>query len=161
MTKIKVLFLCTHNSSRSQMAEGLLRHLYGERFEVFSAGASPTHVNPRAIQAMAEIGIDISTQHSKSIDAFRQTDIDVVVSLCRSSPTVTCPVCALPPLGDRPTIITETVPSAKHYVDHGFRDPSEIEGSDEEKMAAFRLTRDDIKQWIPTYFADLAIDDID
>ena len=87
---MKVLFLCEHNSARSQMAEGLLRHLYGEKYEVFSAGSNPTQVNPFAIKVMAEIGIDISKQYSKSIEEFRNKEIDLVVSVCRSSPKLMC-----------------------------------------------------------------------
>ena len=144
MSKVKVLFLCTHNSARSQMAEGLVRHYYGEKYEVFSAGATPTRVNPFAIKVMAEIGIDISTQRSKSIDEFRGKDIDLVVSVCTSSARVTCPFCSSPLLGGRPEIIDETLPGAKRYLHHPFIDPSEVGGSDKEKLAAFRLTRDDI-----------------
>jgi len=155
MNKIKVLFLCTHNSARSQMAEGLLRHFYGEKYEVFSAGSSPTQVHPFAIKVMAEIGIDISEQASKSIEEFRNKDIDVVVSVCRSSAKVVCPFCSSPIIRDRPEIINMTLPGAKHYLHHGFSDPSEVVGSDEEKIVAFRRTRDDIKKWILDYFADL------
>ena len=116
MNKVKVLFLCTHNSARSQMAEGLLRQFYGEKYEVFSAGASPTRVNPLAIQVMGEIGIDISGQRSKSIEEFRGKDIDLVVSVCESSVRVICPFCSSPIVGDRPQIIGETLPGAKRYL---------------------------------------------
>jgi arsenate reductase len=71
MSKVKVLCLCTHNSARSQIAKGLLKQFYGEKYAVFSAGSTPTQVNPFAIKVMAEIGIDISKQHSKSIEEFR------------------------------------------------------------------------------------------
>lgn len=155
MGKITVLFLCTHNSARSQMAEGLLRHVYGEKYEVFSAGSTPTQVNPLAIRVMAEIGIDISGQRSKSIEEYRGKDINVVVSVCRSSPRLTCAFCSSPLVGGRPMIINETLPGAKRYIDHGFADPSEVEGSDEERLAAFRHTRDDIKKWIVDSFADI------
>jgi arsenate reductase len=150
-----VLFLCTHNSARSQIAEGLLRHMYGETYEVFSAGASPTRVNPFAIQAMAELGIDISKQYAKSIDTFRNTPLDYVVYVCHSNPNLACAVCALPSIGSRPERIEATVPAAKHYVHQGFSDPSEVTGRDEDKLAAFRQTRDDIHTWIRSYFADL------
>ena len=159
MDKVKVLFLCTHNSARSQMAEGLLRHYYGEKYEVFSAGATPTRVNPFAIKVMAEIGIDISTQRSKSIDEFQGKNIDLVVSVCTSSARVTCPFCSSPLLGGRPEIIDETLPGAKRYLHHPFIDPSEVEGSDEEKLTAFQQTRDDIKKWILDYFTDFKIED--
>ena len=155
MNKIKVLFLCTHNSARSQMAEGLLRHYYGEKYEVFSAGATPTQVNPFAIQVMAEIGIDISQHRSKSIEEFRGRDMDLVVSVCASSAKIACPFCSPPLLGGRPEIIDETLPGAKQYLNHPFNDPSEEEGSNEEKLAVFQRTRDEIKTWIIDYFANL------
>jgi arsenate reductase len=154
MSKTSVLFLCTHNSARSQMAEGLLRHVYGERYEVHSAGSSPTQVNPLAIRVMTEIGVDISGQRSKSIEEYRGKDMDVVVSVCRSSPRVTCAFCSSPLVGGRPEIINETLPGAKRYIDHGFADPSDVEGSEEEKLVAFRRTRDDIKKWILDNFSD-------
>jgi len=154
MNKLKVLFLCEHNSARSQMAEGLLRYLYGEKYEVFSAGSNPTKVNPFAIKVMAEIGIDISKQTSKSIEEFRNKEIDLVVSVCRSSAKLMCSLCSSPIVMGRPEIIKMTIPGAKHYLHHGFNDPSEVDGNDEEKTMAFRRTRDDIKQWIIDDFAD-------
>jgi len=154
MNKMKVLFLCEHNSARSQMAEGLLRYLYGDKYEVFSAGSNPMQVNPFAIKVMAEIGIDISKQTSKSIEEFRNKEIDVVVSVCRSSAKLMCSLCSSPIVTGRPEIINTTIPGAKHYLHHGFNDPSEVDGSDEEKTMAFRRTRDDIKQWIIDDFAD-------
>ena len=159
MNKMTVLFLCEHNSARSQMAEGLLRHMYSEKYEVFSAGSDPTQVNPFAIKVMAEIGIDISKQTSKSIEEFRDKEIDLVVSVCRSSAKLMCSLCSSPIVMGRPEIIRTTIPGAKRYLDHGFNDPSEIEGSDEEKLNAFRRTRDDIKKWIFESFADLKMED--
>jgi arsenate reductase len=134
------------------MAEGLLRHFYGEKYEVFSAGSSPTQVHPLAIKVMAEIGIDISRQTSKSIEEFRNRHIDSVVTVCSRSAKVFCPFCSSPTLRGRPEIINATLPEAKNYVHHGFSDPSEVDGSDDEKIAAFRRTRDDIKKWILNYF---------
>jgi len=136
------------------MAEGLLRHLYGEKYEVFSAGSNPTQVNPFAIKVMAEIGIDISKQYSKSIEEFRNKEIDLVVSVCRSSPKLICSLCSSPMVMGRPEVINTTIPGAKRYLHHGFDDPSEVDGSEEEKTMAFRCTRDDIKQWIIDNFAD-------
>ena len=159
MNKISVLFLCEHNSARSQMAGGLLRHQYGEKYEVFSAGSNPTQVNPFAIKVMNEIGIDISKQTSKSIEQFRNREIDLVVSVCRSSAKLMCSLCSSPIVMGRPEIIRTTIPGAKRYLDHGFNDPSEVEGSDEEKLNAFRRTRDDIKKWIFESFADLKMED--
>jgi arsenate reductase len=153
MDKMKILFLCNHNSARSQMAEGLLRHFYGEKYEVFSAGSDPTQVNPLAIKVMAEIGIDISKQYSKSINRFQDKEIDLVVSVCRSSARLTCSLCSSPIISGKPEIVSTMLPRAKHYLHHGFSDPSEVEGTDEEKIAAFRRTRDDIKKWILETFA--------
>ena len=154
MNKMKVLFLCEHNSARSQMAEGLLRHVYGNKYEVFSAGSNPTQVNPFAIKVMVEIGIDISKQYSKSIEEFRNKNIDVVVSVCQSSAKLICTLCSSPIVRGRPEIINMTIPGAKRYLHHGFNDPSEVDGSDEEKTMAFRRTRDDTKKWIIDNFAD-------
>jgi len=141
------------------MAEGLLRHFYGEKYEVFSAGSDPTQVHPLAIEVMAEIGVDISRQVSKSIEEFRNKDIDLVVSVCRSSAKLTCSLCSSPIVMGRPEIITKSIPGAKHYLHHGFNDPSEVDGSDDEKIAAFRRTRDDIKKWIFGSFADPKMED--
>jgi len=155
MNKIRVLFLCMHNSARSQMAEGLLRHFYGERYEAYSAGSSPTRVHPLAIKVMAEIGIDISRQTSKSIEEFGNKDIDVVVTVCTDTANVICPFCSPSITGERPEIIKTTLPGARRYLRHGFSDPAEVDGSEEERIMAFRRTRDDIKKWILSYFSDL------
>jgi len=159
MDKMKILFLCEHNSARSQMAEGLLRHLYGQKYEVFSAGSNPTQVHPLAIRVMAEIGIDISEQYSKSIEEFRNVDIDLAVSVCRSSAKLLCSLCSSPIIGDRPEIIGTTLPKAKRYIDHGFTDPSETDGTLEQKVEAFRRTVEEIKKWISNTFADLKTED--
>ncbi len=105
MDKPSVLFLCEHNSARSQMAEGLLKHLYGEKYEVFSAGATPTQVNPLAVEVMAEIGIDISQHVSKSIEEFRDKEVDLAVSVCQSSAKLLCSLCASPIVSGRPEIV--------------------------------------------------------
>ena len=81
--------------------------------------------------------------------------MDLVVSVCKSSAKIVCPFCSSPIIGDRPTIINETLPDAKHYLDNPFDDPSEVEGTDEEKLATFRHTRDEIKKWIIEYFSDV------
>ncbi len=156
MAKTKVLFLCTHNSARSQIAEGLLRHLYGDEYEVFSAGTNPTQVNPLAIKVMAEIGIDISGQYSKSLDVFKDVDIDLVVSVCHGGSKLNCAICSSPIVMGRPELITSRLPRAKDYLDHPFDDPSEVEGSEEEKLEAFRRTRDEMKKWIIEKFAYLS-----
>ena len=154
MAKTKVLFLCTHNSARSQLAEGLLRFLYGERYEVFSAGTNPTQVNPFAIKVMAEIGIDISRQYSKNLDVFKDADIDLAVSVCRSGSNLNCAICASPIVMGRPELIRSRLPKAKDYIDHPFDDPSEVQGTEEEKLLAFRRTRDEIKKWIIEKFSN-------
>jgi arsenate reductase (thioredoxin) len=136
------------------MAEGLLRHLYGEKYEVFSAGTDPTQINPLAVKAMAEIGIDISKQYSKALDVFAETEIDLAVSVCESSAKTLCTLCSSPITMGRPLIINAKLHKTKNYFVHGFHDPSEVEGSEEEKLAAFRKTRDQIKEWVTEYFAD-------
>jgi len=143
------------------MAEGLLRHLFGNKYEVFSAGSDPTQVNPLAIKVMTEIGIDISKQTSKSIEEFRNKEIDLVVSVCQSGAKLTCSLCSSPIAMGRPEIIRKSIPRAKRYLHHGFSDPSEEEGSEEQKMNAFRRIRDGIKKWIFDDFADLKTEDSD
>ncbi len=88
---VRVLFLCTHNSARSQIAEGLLRFLGGKDFEVFSAGTNPSQINPMAVQVMAERGIDISQQYSKSLDQFLDQEFDYVITVCDRAKE-TCPI---------------------------------------------------------------------
>jgi arsenate reductase len=156
MAKTKVLFLCTHNSARSQIAEGLLRHLYGDEYEVYSAGTNPTQVNPLAIKVMAEIGIDISGQYSKILDVFKDVDIDLVVSVCHGGSKLNCAICASPIVMGKPELIIQRLPRAKDYLDHPFDDPSEVVGSEEEKLAAFRRTRDEMKKWIIEKFSYLS-----
>lgn len=153
MAKTKVLFLCTNNSARSQMAEGLLRFFCGDKYEVSSAGTNPTRVNPLAVKVMDEIGIDISGQYSKSLDNFKEVYIDLVVSVCRSSSKINCAICSSPIVMGKPELISSRLPKAKDYLQHPFDDPSEVEGSEEEKLAAFRLVRDEIRKWIIEQFA--------
>src|ERR671914_2922931 len=127
MEKTRVLFLCTHNSARSQMAEGLLRHLAGDRFEVMSAGTEATSVKPEAITAMAELGVDISGQESKTLDRYLDEPFDHVVTVCDDA-NEACPV----------------FPGAKSRLHWSFRDPSQATGSDEERLGVFRGVRDEI-----------------
>ena len=123
---MRVLFLCTHNSSRSQMAEGLLRVRGDGAYDVFSAGTEPRAVHPLAIKAMREIGIDISDHRAKSLEAFRdQPPMDLVVTVCDEAAEA-CPY----------------FPNARQQVHWGFPDPSRVEGSEEERLAAFRHIRD-------------------
>lgn len=129
--KQKVLFICTHNSARSQMAEGLLRNLFGDRYEAFSAGTEPGGVNPYAVRVMQEIDVEISGHRSKSVDEFQGMEIDYVVTVCDHAKE-TCPV----------------FPGGKTYLHKGFQDPSEAQGTEEERMQIFRQVRDEIKEWI-------------
>jgi arsenate reductase len=154
LTKTKVLFICSHNSARSQLAEGLLRSIYGDKYQSFSAGTSPTEINPLAIKAMAEIGIDISKQYSKGLEEFTETEIDLAISVCQSSAKTLCALCSSPITMGRPMVINAKLHKTKNYIVHGFEDPSEVEGTEEVKLAAFRRTREEIKQWIIQYFAD-------
>jgi arsenate reductase len=126
--KRRVLFICTHNSARSQMAEGLLRRLGGERFEVFSAGTEATHVRPLAIQVMAEIGIDISKQESKTLERYLQQPFDEVITVCDTA-AETCPI----------------FPGAAHRRHWSFPDPSKATGSEAEQLAIYRNVRDAIR----------------
>ncbi len=157
LNKKKVLFLCAHNSVRSQIAEGLLRHFYGDAYEVFSAGSSPSYVHPLAIRVMDEVGIDISKQNSKSVEEFRNVDIDLVISVCKSSEKVACSFCSSPIVNKRPEIINETIPGAKKYLHHPFDDPSELDENEEKKLTAFRQTRNAIKEWIVSYFENIQL----
>ncbi len=140
MHKPTVLFLCTHNSARSQMAEGLLKHFFPDQFEVFSAGTHPTHVNPNAIKVMAEIGIDISKQHSKHLKEFLNRPIDLVITVC-----------------DRAKEECPLFPGAKAYSHKSFPDPSEEKGSEELVLSVFRNVRDQIKSWIIDAFTNMEI----
>ena len=133
--KKKVLFLCTGNSCRSQIAEGLLRHFYGNRYQVQSAGTDPAVLNPKAVQVMAEIGIDISRQHSKSVSKFENDSFDTVVTVCDRA-NETCPLF----LGNVKRI---------HW---SFIDPAEAEEDEETALAVFRKVRDQIREHIDIEF---------
>jgi arsenate reductase len=126
--KKRVLVLCTGNSARSQMAEGLLRDLAGDRFEVFSAGTKPGRVRPEAIAAMRELGIDISGHRSKSVDEFAQQPLDYVITVCDNA-RESCPV----------------YPASVQRIHWSFEDPAAVTGSEEERMKAFREIRDQIR----------------
>jgi arsenate reductase len=139
------------------MAEGLLRHIYGDKYEVFSAGTNPTNINPLAVKAMAELGIDASKQYSKSLDEFSETEIDLAVAVCQSSSKTICTLCSSPLSMNRPLIINAKLHKTKNYIVHGFEDPSEAQGTEEEKLAAFHKVRDQIKAWITDSFSDTKI----
>ncbi len=126
--KLRVLILCTGNSARSQMAEGLLRHMAGEKFEVESAGTIASFVRPQAIAAMAEIGIDISGHRSKCLDVFLGELFDFVITVCDNA-AENCPV----------------FPGKATRIHWSFDDPAEATGSDAEQLAVFRRVRDEIE----------------
>src|SRR5215204_5297586 len=126
--KTRVLFLCTHNSARSQMAEGLLRHLTGDRFEAHSAGTEATHVRPLAIRAMDEIGVDISGQESKTLEHYLREPFDHVITVCDDA-NEACPF----------------FPGASNRLHWSFEDPSKAEGTEEERLSVFRSVRDRIR----------------
>ena len=129
--KIKVLFVCTGNSCRSQMAEGWARHLKGDTIEAYSAGFLPCYVNPLAVQVMKEAGVDISKQSSKHLDELVGIDFDCVVTVCDHAKQQ-CPV----------------FPAGTRVIHKSIEDPSFLEGAEEEIMDAFRKTRDEIKQFV-------------
>lgn len=128
-----ILILCTGNSARSQMAEGLLKHICRRAYDIHSAGTNPSVVRPEAIAAMSEIGLDISGQTSKSVDEFAERAIDYVLTVCDNAKE-TCP----------------HFPGATRVDHKAFEDPAAIEGSPDDVLAAFRNARDAINQ----YFAD-------
>ena len=131
MEKTTVLFICTHNAARSQMAEGYLRGRFGDRYEVYSAGTEVTLVHPMAIRVMQEIGIDISGHRSKGLMEFFDQEIEIVVMVCDGAHAV-CPF----------------FPGGKKTVHQSFTDPSSAVGSEEERIQTFRNIRDEIAEWI-------------
>jgi len=135
VSRPRVLFVCTHNSARSQMAEGLLRALAGDRFEVESAGTEKTSVNPLAIRAMAERNIDIRAHTSKVIDGLLDRPWDVLITVCDDA-NERCPF----------------VPGARRRLHWSFPDPSRATGTDDERLVTFRRVRDQIeaclRQWL-------------
>ena len=137
MPKPKILFICTHNSARSQLAEGLLRSIYGDKYESYSAGTNPSKINPLAIKAMAEIGIDISKQYSKSLDEFSDTEIDLAVAVCQSSTKTLCAFCSSPITMGRPLVINAKLHKTKNYIVHGFEDPQKLKAQKKKSLTSF------------------------
>ena len=131
MSKTRVLFLCTHNSARSQMAEGLLRHLAGDGFEAHSAGTEATHVRPLAIRAMADLGVDISGQESETLDGYLDLPFDYVVTVCDDA-NEACP----------------HFPDAGRRLHWSLPDPSKATGAEDERLEVFRSVRDEIRSRI-------------
>jgi arsenate reductase len=133
--KTRVLFICTANAARSQMAEGLMRAKYGNRFDVFSAGTHQSRVSTRAIRVMQEIGIDISHHRSKTLDEMSGMTFDLAVTLC-----------------DRANQICPVVSCAKKTIHNGFPDPHLTPGGEEELIEGYRSVRDGIAVWIEKTF---------
>lgn len=136
-SKSEVLFICTRNSARSQMAEGFLRHLYGDRYAAHSAGTQPGQVNPYAMQVMDEAGIDLSKHRSKSIDDFLDLELDYVITVCDSAKE-SCPI----------------FPGGKQIQHKSFEDPSAAIGTQEQILNSFRAIRDQIRGWIEKKFGN-------
>jgi arsenate reductase len=133
--KKQILFLCTHNSCRSQMAEALANHFLGNHCQAFSAGTEATRVNPLAIRVLTELGIDTSSQYSKAIEEYAGQTFDHVVTLCGDA-NETCPIFI----------------GGVRRAHQGFEDPSRLSGSAEDVLPEFRRVRDEIKNWIIDYF---------
>lgn len=133
----RVLILCTANSARSQMAEGLLRHDAGDRFEVESAGSRASFVRPEAVAVMGEIGIDISAHRSKDVGEFAGQPFDFVLTVCDNAKE-SCPVFAGPAV----------------RIHQAFEDPAAVGGSEEERLAAFRCVRDQLRSYLRSFTAE-------
>jgi arsenate reductase len=125
----KVLFLCTENACRSQMAEGLVNHDLAGKVKAFSAGVRPSRVNPRAIQVMAELGIDISQHRSKSVDDLKGEQLDLVITVCDNA-AKQCPI----------------FPGETEVMHMGFPDPATATGTEAEILTVFRAVRDDLRE---------------
>jgi len=138
--KLRVLILCTGNSARSQMAEGLLRHLGGTRYEVFSAGTKPAGVNPLAIEAMREVGIDISTQRSKSVAEFAGQEFAAVITVCDNA-AEECPI----------------FPGAPQRAHWSLPNPAAVSGTEQEKLGAFRKVREELERRIQAFVNSVVI----
>jgi arsenate reductase (thioredoxin) len=136
MNKIRVLILCTGNSARSQMAEGLLRQMAGDKFEIVSAGVAPTRVRAEAISVMGEIGIDISDHRSKSVDEFLNQAFDYVITVCDNA-NEQCPV----------------FPGDTKRIHWSFTDPAAVEGDEAARLTVFRRVRDEIQDRLKEFSA--------
>lgn len=133
--KKKILILCTGNSARSQMAEGLLKHITQDEYEIFSAGTKFSVVRPEAIKVLREIGIDISGNRSKSVDEFTDKEIDYVLTVCDNAQE-NCPY----------------FPAKTRLVHRSFEDPAEVSGDEESRLSAFRKVRDEIRDYFESDF---------
>jgi len=132
--KKRVLILCTGNSARSQMAEGVLRHDAGEHFEVFSAGTKPSKVRPEAILVMGELGIDIAGHRSKSVEEFAGQPFDYVLTVCDNA-RESCPI----------------FPGGAVAIHESFEDPAAAQGSEEARIEAFRRVRDELRRYLSEF----------
>ena len=137
MTRKRVLFICSHNAARSQMAEGYLRARHGDRFDAFSAGTKASTLSPYAIRVMQEIGVDISGHRSKSLNEFASREMDVAVIVCDAAKSA-CPF----------------FPWAKVTLHATFRNPKEFSGTDDEIIKGFREIRDEITGWIDRFVSE-------
>ncbi|HMD98754.1 MAG TPA: arsenate reductase ArsC [Terriglobia bacterium] len=135
--KTKVLFVCTENSARSQMAEGFLRHHGGDDFEAFSGGAEPTRLNPLAVEVMKEVGIDISGHHAKDVAEFLGQNFQYLIRVC-DKVREKCPV----------------LPGAVWYLDWSFEDPATAAGAAAERLAVFRRVRDEIETHVREFIVE-------
>ena len=131
MEKKEILFICTHNSARSQMAEGFVNTFFSDNFEAYSAGTEVAFVRPYAVKVMQEIDVDISKHRSKHLREFYGKDFDLVVTVCDNAKKI-CPV----------------FPGAKRMIHQSFEDPSSAKGTEEEKLEVYRKVRDQIKNWL-------------
>lgn len=138
MTKKSILVLCTGNSARSQMAEGLIKHICEHAYDVYSAGTEPSVVRPEAIEVLAEIGIDISSNRSKAVGEFDGEQIDFVLTVCDNAKE-NCPY----------------FPAATMLEHHSFDDPAAVTGTEEVRLEAFRKVRDEIREFVPAYLERL------
>ncbi len=129
--KRRILIICTGNSARSQMAEGLINTLYNDKYIAFSAGTKPSFVNPYVVKVMGEIGIDISHHRSKNIEEFYNQEFDFVITVCDNARKI-CPI----------------FPGAKKMIHNSFQDPAQSIGSEEHILNIFRKVRDQIKHWL-------------
>ncbi len=133
----RVLFICTHNSARSQMAEAWLRHIAGERFDVHSAGTEATNMRPLAVRAMAEVGLDISQQKSKTLERYLGQPWDYVITVCDEA-NEACPA----------------FPGGRERLHWSFPDPSKAAGPEEQQLMVYRQVRDAIRRRIDEFFGD-------
>lgn len=140
--KIRVLFVCIHNSARSQMAEAFLKQLGGNRFDAMSAGIEPGTLNPNMVEAMKEIGIDISGNKAKDVSGVieKGTLFNYVITVCDETSAERCPV----------------FPGQARRMHWGFPDPSAIQGTDEERLQAIRKIRDDIKEKVESWIRSVS-----